>query len=666
MVDLFLQPLQDALNDKPIMNKDKIQIIFSNVRTILQLNTTFLEDLTKRLETWTSHSGVGDLFCHFSHYFLLYTEFVNNHANAVTALDQLRKNKKLVRNFLNNAESNPECKGMNLGSFLIMPIQRVPRYKLLLGEMLKHTATDHEDYDACVDAEQLVADVAKSINEAMKGQDQLAHILRVGNLLGEGTSLVSPGRVFIKEGLLWKRAKKRDNHYMWFLFNDLLVYSDSKATGGFTVKYQLPINRSFAVAPLPDELTPNHPPRHCFQILSEVKSFLVYTESQVERDSWFQELSRLSAEASKKDSLARGTINDAKVVMVPDASSKTCPICDMKWTLTSRRHHCRTCGALCCANCSQTRRVLSANQLAERVCDRCERKHMHLQHRDNVKAKAEELKRAQKKSEAMGGLPLGSASESGLQLFFIPSYCLHRETKTRMFEVLVLGRHLHELIPRSYEQFATFNETIAKQLQSAQAIKFPPALKWGKESNRDKVEKRRLDLETYLAQVVAHKSIWPALETFLGVNSKEWNQHIVSANFRKSLSAQRKSMVKNWVTMSELQSEAPEGWTVHVVEIGPNRGKWYYFNEETQESLWTPLEYGEEADRGNDSDLELHQLATLSEGFDNDDELADSEYNGMTQKLVKKARDSDVMLKENDKLRKFQDINPLQSYFHHE
>jgi len=41
---------------------------------------------------------------------------------------------------------------MTLSSFLIMPIQRVPRYKLLLEELLRKTERTHADFGALNEA----------------------------------------------------------------------------------------------------------------------------------------------------------------------------------------------------------------------------------------------------------------------------------------------------------------------------------------------------------------------------------------------------------------------------------------------------------------------------------------------------------------------------------
>lgn len=56
---------------------------------------------------------------------------------------------------------------------------------------------------------------------------------------------------------------------------------------------------------------------------------------------------------------------------VPDSSSQQCMQCDQKFTLIKRRHHCRACGLLLCANCCNFKHYLHYSQSDGRVCERC-------------------------------------------------------------------------------------------------------------------------------------------------------------------------------------------------------------------------------------------------------------------------------------------------------
>ena len=64
-----------------------------------------------------------------------------------------------------------------------------------------------------------------------------------------------------------------------------------------------------------------------------------------------------------------------------DASADRCP-CGTVFTVLSRRHHCRCCGRVLCAACTQARaRIpLWGHQRAVRVCDDCLAHWAHLVH----------------------------------------------------------------------------------------------------------------------------------------------------------------------------------------------------------------------------------------------------------------------------------------------
>jgi hypothetical protein len=47
---------------------------------------------------------------------------------------------------MQKCKEHPEGKSLDLASFLIMPVQRIPRYNLLLTDMMRNTWVDHPDY----------------------------------------------------------------------------------------------------------------------------------------------------------------------------------------------------------------------------------------------------------------------------------------------------------------------------------------------------------------------------------------------------------------------------------------------------------------------------------------------------------------------------------------
>ncbi|CAN0036426.1 unnamed protein product, partial [Phaeothamnion confervicola] len=58
-----------------------------------------------------------------------------------------------------------------------------------------------------------------------------------------------------------------------------------------------------------------------------------------------------------------------------DSSSSSCVLCDMPFTLTNRRHHCRACFMLVCSKCSARTYKLGDSSKGrttqQRVCEAC-------------------------------------------------------------------------------------------------------------------------------------------------------------------------------------------------------------------------------------------------------------------------------------------------------
>jgi RhoGEF domain len=77
------------------------------------------------------------------------------------------------------ALAKAECDGYDVPSLLIMPVQRLPRYVLLLGEVLKNTPEFVRDRPTIQSALEAMRDVTESINDAKKHSENLARVLSI-------------------------------------------------------------------------------------------------------------------------------------------------------------------------------------------------------------------------------------------------------------------------------------------------------------------------------------------------------------------------------------------------------------------------------------------------------------------------------------------------------
>ena len=65
---------------------------------------------------------------------------------------------------------------INLHGFLLTPIQKICKYPLQLGELLKYTRTEHSDYEALREAFMVMKNVAVRINESKRTVENIDKI----------------------------------------------------------------------------------------------------------------------------------------------------------------------------------------------------------------------------------------------------------------------------------------------------------------------------------------------------------------------------------------------------------------------------------------------------------------------------------------------------------
>ena len=169
------------------------------------LQRTLNETLEKDLQAAAATDGhVGGIFVSFSPYFKMYSVYLNNYDHALAMVVKLKKNVRIISRctkhdytatimnfsilspivaqnrkfqaFIAEAEKQPRCRGLTLQDFLIMPAQRIPRYKMLIQELLKHTPNYHPDHANLEEAFKEVAKTARANNEKMKHHDRVGTV----------------------------------------------------------------------------------------------------------------------------------------------------------------------------------------------------------------------------------------------------------------------------------------------------------------------------------------------------------------------------------------------------------------------------------------------------------------------------------------------------------
>ncbi len=126
-------------------------------------------------------------------------------------------------------ERDEASRGLSFDSYLIMPVQRIPRYVLLLQDLLNNTVKEHPDYENIVGALGRVKDFANYINVSKRQTENLEKLRAIQDKLESGADdIVKEGRKFVREGAAEVKDKKKNVKAQLYLLSDLLLITKPK------------------------------------------------------------------------------------------------------------------------------------------------------------------------------------------------------------------------------------------------------------------------------------------------------------------------------------------------------------------------------------------------------------------------------------------------------
>ena len=142
--------------------------LFSNLPELMMLNEDLLRDFEQRISKWDEIKKIADVIIKKGPYLKLYTVYIRDFSAMNFHFDEVcqryPKFGKLVKEF----EKLPRCQHLKLKHFMLKPVQRLPQYKLLLEDYLKHLDSDSDDFDDTTLALKIVSDAAEHANDTVK------------------------------------------------------------------------------------------------------------------------------------------------------------------------------------------------------------------------------------------------------------------------------------------------------------------------------------------------------------------------------------------------------------------------------------------------------------------------------------------------------------------
>ncbi|KAJ7401152.1 FYVE, RhoGEF and PH domain-containing protein 4 [Pitangus sulphuratus] len=357
-----------------------INKIFSNISSINAFHSKFLlPELEKRMQEWTTTPRIGDILQKLAPFLKMYGEYVKNFDNAMELVKTWTERSPQFKFIIQDIQKEKVCGNLTLQHHMLEPVQRIPRYEMLLKDYLRKLPQDSLDWK---DAE------SKYLQAIKRAVENLKKLLEIYEMLGEEEDIVNPSNELIKEGQILKLAARNTSaqeRYL-FLFNNMLLYCVPKFSlvgSKFSVRTRVGIDGMKIIE------THNEEYPHTFQVSGKERTLELQASSEQDKEEWIKALQSTIEAFQQRNETFRNAIakeyEDMPVEVsnaelgkraprwIRDNEVTMCMKCKEPFNaLTRRRHHCRACGHVVCWKCSDYKAHLEydGNKL-NKVCKDC-------------------------------------------------------------------------------------------------------------------------------------------------------------------------------------------------------------------------------------------------------------------------------------------------------
>ncbi|XP_023812893.1 FYVE, RhoGEF and PH domain-containing protein 1 isoform X2 [Oryzias latipes] len=389
---VFCARLLEEARSRSSFPNDVVQGIFSNICSIYCFHQQFLlPALQKRMEEWTTNPRIGDILQKLAPFLKMYGEYVKNFDRAMELVNIWMERSTQFKAIIQEIQREERCGNLTLQHHMLEPVQRIPRYELLLKDYLHRLPEDAPDHSDAQKSLELIATAAEHSNAAIRKMERMRKLLKVYELLGGEEDIVNPTNELLKEGHILKLSNKNgttQDRYL-ILFYDRLLYCVPKLRligQKYSVRARIDVNGM----ELKETSSPAVP--RTFIVSGKQRSLELQARTEEEKKEWIQALQAAVQRHEQTPDSFRPLSCSLRDDETTPPHSPSCvelgkraptPIREKEVTLcmkcqepfnsiTKRRHHCKACGHVVCGKCSEFRARLSYdNNRTNRVCVDC-------------------------------------------------------------------------------------------------------------------------------------------------------------------------------------------------------------------------------------------------------------------------------------------------------
>ncbi|XP_069558731.1 FERM, ARHGEF and pleckstrin domain-containing protein 1-like isoform X2 [Brachyistius frenatus] len=277
--------------------------MLSTFEPLHKFHTGFLREVEQRLALWEGRSNahikgdyqrIGDVMLKNLQGLKPLTANLTKQSEVLLELERACKASRRLEGLCRDFELQKVCY-IPLNVFILRPLHRLNHYQQILERLCKHYAATHVDFRDCRAALADVSEVVEQLQGSLVKMENFQKLLELKKDLIGVDNLIAPGREFIRLGCLSKLSGKGLQQRMFFLFNDVILYTSRGMTGTnqFKVNGQLQLH-GMTIRESEDEWGVPH----AFTLVGQRQSVVVAASSLTEMAKWMEDI-KMAIEMAK-------------------------------------------------------------------------------------------------------------------------------------------------------------------------------------------------------------------------------------------------------------------------------------------------------------------------------------------------------------------------------
>lgn len=242
------------LRKKKIICEEHLKVLFQDIYAIYSVHDLFCKHLQNCGKEYGSEYALP--FIDFIPTFGISQHYVSEYPSIIEILNLYMKNSNTQKKLSQLAKM---IDGRDLRSYLITPVQRIPRYILFIRDLIKHTPASHPDAKLLPIISEQIEMMTKQFDLISARSKKQAELMHLQQTISNGFIFLDVQRELVFEANVTIQSSRKTHFGTMYLFTDLILILQKKKSkckaiydckiSNYTILYQWPELNSFIIEP---------------------------------------------------------------------------------------------------------------------------------------------------------------------------------------------------------------------------------------------------------------------------------------------------------------------------------------------------------------------------------------------------------------------------------